>query len=387
MIIGINASFARRGNTGIGQVTLNFLKNLAINPAAREFEFVLYLEEDFAEEIHFPENFQKRIFLPWWKRDDLIRKFWWENFSLPGRAKADGCDVFISLYQSTTITAVDTKHLMVVHDIIPKLFPEYLNNWRKKVLWGFTETAIRSVDKIITVSRQTEQDIVEHMDIKAYHITTAYTDVDEIYKHEPSENIQHKVLQKYDLTPGYIYYGGGLEMRKNVERVIRAYKFLLEKNKKEHFVHEFPRLVVSGKLMPQLAPLITDVETLVRELNLTEHVSILGMVPQADLPTLYRNAKVFVYPSLYEGFGLPILEAMNQGTPVVTSKVSSLPEIGGDSVLYCDPEDVRDIAMTVKNVLVNEHLQEVLARRGKERAHSFSWDRFTEKILNIAKEK
>ena len=138
--------------------------------------------------------------------------------------------------------------------------------------------------------------------------------------------------------------------------------------------------------MPELAPLVTDVEKLREMLYLQKQVVLLDYVPQEDLPALYKNASVFVYPSLYEGFGLPILEAMNQGTPVITSKVSSLPEIGSDAVLYCDPNRVEDMEMVIKNVLNNNHLKTALSMKGKERATHFSWDKFVGKAVNVIKE-
>jgi glycosyltransferase involved in cell wall biosynthesis len=114
-------------------------------------------------------------------------------------------------------------------------------------------------------------------------------------------------------------------MRKNTEGVLRAYKILLEAYGNASWL---PKLVISGKLMPNLAPLVADVTQLVEGLELEKYVTLLDWVPQEDLPALYKNAGVFVYPSLYEGFGLPVLEAMNQGVPVITSKTSSLPEVG-----------------------------------------------------------
>lgn len=389
MRIGINASFARKGNTGIGQVSLNFLKKLSEVKSEKEKvkndEFILYLEEDI--NLKLPVNFKKRIFLPHWKRDDLIRKIWWEKYLLPKKIREDKCDLFISLYQSATLLPNKVKHIMVVHDIIPKLFPEYLNNFRKKLYWKLTEKSIAAADKIIANSRRTEKDLVQHLGINPGKITVSYLDVDEIYKKDVSAEKSRRVMEKYDLTPGYIYTGGGLEKRKNTESLLRAYKMLMERNKNAHFVHDLPELVVSGKLLPQLAPLVLDIEKLVRELNLTRQVRILDFVPQTDLPALYKNAQLFVYPSLYEGFGLPVLEAMNQGVPVITSKRSSLPEVGGDSVLYCDPGDIEDLAMTIKNVILNKKLRMTLTVRGKEKARNFSWEKFTEKILNITNER
>jgi len=392
MKIGINASFARKASSGIGQVTTNFLKKLAVSNSKfkvskdEKLEFFLYLEEDLPNDIKLPKNFEKRIFLPFWKRDDLIRKLLWEKYYLPRMAKQDGCDVFLSLYQCPTIMPVKIKHLMVVHDIVPKLFPGYLNNLRKKIYWSWTEKAIRRANKILAVSVKTEKDLIQHLEVEAKKITVDYIDCDEIYKKDVDMKHVSSLLKKYKLKPGYIYTGGGLEVRKNTEGVIRAYKYLLETNKNSYFIKELPQLVISGKLMPQLAPLVTDVDKLVRELNLTSHVQVLGFVNQSDLPAMYASASMFVYPSQYEGFGLPVLEAMAVGTAVVTSKKSSLPEVGLDSVLYCNPDDTHDIAMVMKNVLLNAELRSVLARRGKERSVQFSWDKFIEKFFNIIKE-
>ncbi|MDD5464536.1 MAG: glycosyltransferase family 1 protein, partial [Candidatus Moranbacteria bacterium] len=243
-----------------------------------------------------------------------------------------------------------------------------------------TERAIKKADKIIAVSHRSEKDLIAHLGIDAKKITVSYIDVDEIYKKEVSEKESQRVLKKYNLEAGYIYSGGGLEVRKNTENVLRAYKILFEAYGHASWL---PKVVVSGKMMPQLAPLVTDVEAAVKGLGLEKEVSLLDFVPQEDLPALYKNASVFVYPSLYEGFGLPVLEAMNQGTPVITSKTSSLPEVGSDSVVYCDPKSVDDLAMVLKNVLMNNHLLSSLSMKGKERATHFSWDKFTEKMINI----
>lgn len=397
MRIGINASFVRKPDTGIGQVTVNFLRKLTEltthNSQPTTNEFFLYLEEDMPKDFKLPRSFHTRVFLPIWKRDDLVRKIWWEKKLLPNKVRKDKCEVFISLYQSATILGTKSprgdlvpKHIMVVHDIIPKLFSEYLGNARKKYYWSLIEEAIKKTDKILAVSRQSEKDLIRHLGISPKKISVAYIDAGENYKKKVSEIQSRKILKRYKLKPGYILGGGGLEVRKNVEGVIRAYKILLDENKKRKFSSEFPKLVIYGKLIPRLAPLITDAEKLVKELNLTRSVKLLDLVPEKDLPAIFRNSLMFVYPSFYEGFGLPVLEAMNQGAPVVTAKTSSLPEVGGDSVLYCDPGDIKDIAMVMKNVMLNKDLRATLSRRGKDRAKIFSWEKFVEKILNIADE-
>jgi len=460
MRIGINASFIRKPNTGIGQISLNFCKKLRnfefrilnfesnSNSQISKPEFFIYLEEDV--KLDLPSNFRKRIFLPLWKRDDLIRKIWWEKFLLPKKVKEDKCDVFLSLYQCPSIFSPplnpplkeggrdNIKHLMIVHDIIPKLFPEYLNNSRKKLYWKLTEKAIKKADKIVAVSKRTKKDLTRHLDIPEEKIRVNYVDVDPIYKKEISEDESKRVLKKYNLEKGYIYFGGGLEKRKNAARLLKAYKLLLKnfkfripdvsrgqvlnfksssnnqifndeiktkevlknselniKNsikiqnslatpdlaKPDNF--KIPKLVISGKLMPKLAPLVTDAEKLVKDLGLRDKVKLLSFVPRKDLPALYKNAGVFVYPSLYEGFGLPVLEAMNCGTAVICSNASSLPEVGGEAVEYFNPKDEKELAEKMKKVLNDNNLRNELSAKGKKQAKKFSWSKFTKKIMPL----
>ncbi|MCD6149533.1 glycosyltransferase family 4 protein [bacterium] len=421
MRIGINASFIRKPNTGIGQVSFNFLQKLKesskynVLSIKQDIEFVLYLEEDISLDL--PSNFKKRVFLPLWKRDDLIRKIWWEKFLLPKKVKEDGCEAFISLYQNTTILRnMVVKHIMIAHDIIPEIFPEYLNNWRKKIYWNLTKRAIKKADKIISISEHTKKDLTQYLNIAPKKISVNYVDVDPIYKKEISEDESKRVLKKYNLKKGYIYFGGGLEKRKNAARLLKAYKLLLKNfefrisnfdsnindqisnekkeinNSKINIKNSFkiqnskfkiPDLVISGKLMPKLAPLVTDTEKLVKDLGLQDKVKLLDFVPREDLPALYKNAGIFVYPSLYEGFGLPVLEAMNCGTAVICSNASSLPEVGGEAVEYFNPKDEKELAEKMKKVLNDNNLRNKLSTKGKKQAEKFSWSKFTKKITPL----
>ncbi|MFZ2154420.1 MAG: glycosyltransferase family 1 protein [Candidatus Moraniibacteriota bacterium] len=366
MKIGINASFARKPGSGIGEVTLNYLR--ALSEKNTNDEFVVYLEEDLLLEL--PTNFVKKVFLPFYQRDDLIRKIWWEKFLLPKQLKRDGCDKLISLYQCPTITSSKIKHTMVVHDIIPELFPEYVNNWRKKFYWYLTKKAIDRATKIVAVSQHTKDDLVKFLKIDAAQIIVCHIAIDPIYKKEINDSQSQTVLKKYNLTPGYLYSGGGLDKRKNIDTLIYAYKELLNKDA------NLPDLIISGKLMPELAPLIIDAEKIIKELNIENKVKLLGFVPQEDLSALYKNASLFIYPSLYEGFGLPLLEAMTVGTPVVTSNNSSLGEIVGDAGILFNPESKEDIAQKIRQALDDVDLRKGKAILAKEYAQNFSWEKF-----------
>jgi len=259
---------------------------------------------------------------------------------------------------------------MIVHDIVPKLFPEYLNNFRKKFYWKLTEKAIKKSDKIIAMSEHTKKDLIDYLHIPKNKIEVCYEDVDNLYKREISEEESSHVLEKYDLNSGYIYNAGGLDKRKNIEKLLKAYGILIKRD------NNVPDLVISGKLMPKMAPLITDAKKIVKELGLEDKVVLLDFVPQEDMPALYKNSIIFIYPSIYEGFGLPILEAMNCGIPVLTSGISSIPEVRGEAVRYFDPESPRNMAENIEEVLNSEDLQKELSKKGIERAKKFSWDNF-----------
>ncbi|MFC1608586.1 glycosyltransferase family 4 protein [Patescibacteria group bacterium] len=368
--IGINASFIRKTGTGVGQVTINVLNEL--KNQNREGDFILYLEDE--TDLDFLDGFEKKSFLPFWKRDDLIRKILWEMWLIPKKIKKDNCKRFISFYQCPTIIR-GVEHTMLVHDIIPKLFPEYLNNWRKKLYWKLTERAIKRADKIVAISENTKRDLVEKMGILESKIEVKYIDVDEIYKKEVSPAEVEEVLSKYNLIPGYIYSGGGLEKRKNIDNVIFAYKKLLKKDR------NIPDLVISGKMMPELAPLVIDIERIVRENDLEERVRLLGFVDQDDLPMVYHNASVFVYPSQYEGFGMPVLEAMSQGVPVIAAKNSSIAEVGGDAVMYFETESVDDLVEKMETMLGDGNLRDAFSRKGVNEASRFSWNNFIDGLI------
>ncbi len=382
MKIGINVSFLRKPGTGIGQVTAHFLEKLAeyqsSNSKYQSSEFFLYCEEKPTFDFELPENFEVKSFLPrWWKRDDVPRKWLWEC-EAARRAEADGCDVFLSLYQSATRFSGRQKirHTMMVHDIIPKLFPEYIDTVSRRMYWRAVERGIRSADNIIALSESTGHDLLEYLGVPAEKISVAHPDTDPRFRVAVSDEAADAVMKKYGLVRGYIYHGGGLEVRKNAKRLLEAYVKLL----RERQGTDIPPLVISGRVFPKSNTLATDIEGLMKELELEESVKLLGFVPDEDLPALYRGALFFAYPSLYEGFGLPVLEAMRMGTPVLAAKTSSLPEVGGDAVLYCDPENVDSIMAGMERLLADETLRQTLISKSSVQAVQFDWNVFVEKI-------
>ncbi len=380
MRIGINGAFLRRPGVGVGQVSEHVLRHL---PKREGTDYIVYTEEAFQGHSAWLGRADIRVkpMLPRWRRDDLIRKVWWEKVLLPRAVKRDGCEAFVSLYQSATILPPSIRHTMIVHDIIPKLFPEYLNNARKRLVWAWTEAAIRRATHIITVSERSRQDVIQQLGISSERVRASHIAVDEVFRQRPSLAEQQRVLNRYNLQPGYLYHGGGFEVRKNTEALLQAYVILKRRFAEGQRLAELPRLVLSGRPRPRLAPLVIDVERRIRELGLESEVKLIGFVPQADLPALYASASIFVYPSLYEGFGMPVLEALCQGAAVVCSKASSLPEVGGDAVRYCDPNNPEDIADQIEFLLTHPEERAACGARGRERSRQFSWKAFVKDIF------
>jgi glycosyltransferase involved in cell wall biosynthesis len=374
MRIGINASFLRKPDTGIGQVTRGFINEL-LKSESHENEYFLYLEKDINHKM--PKNFHKRVFLPkMWKRDDLIRKIWWEKFLLPKYAKKDECDLFISLYQCPTFFPKGIKHKMLVHDMVPKIFPEYLDNWRKKIYAHLSWKAAKHANQIITVSEWSKKGVHKFLNIPLAKIKVAHPSVGEEFFRESSFEKDNKILEKYDVYGRYIFYIGGFDFRKNIPELLKAYKEMIEKNEIRDV-----NLILAGEDRSKLSHLFTDVKKEIGNLKLEGRVKLIGFVKQEDLPALYRHSEFFILPTLYEGFGLMVLEAMACGSPAAVSKTSSLPEVGGNAVVYFNPYDAEEMARVMNKILRNGKLRSILSEKGKERAKKFSWNKFAEIIL------
>ncbi len=385
MRIGINASFLRKPATGIGQVTLHFLLQLSklfVHWSKDQCpEIILYMQEP--SQYTFDPSFKTRIFLPfWWQRDDVPREWLWEK-QVAYEAEQDRCDVFLSLFQSATVfdRSSPIRHVMVVHDIIPHLFPQYVAKYSQKFHWNMVERGIRFSDLLIAVSESTKNDLMTRFGIEGARVSVAYPGLASRFEILPSGGEVAAVLTRYGLKKGYIYHGGGLEIRKNTEGVLRAYA-LLRAEKAKHLI-SIPPLVISGKIYERTNKLATDVTGLISELSLGDYGHLLGYVPDDDLPALYRGGKLFVFPSLYEGFGLPVLEAMSLGCPVVTSSNSSLPEVGGEAVLMVDGNDTSAIAVAMDRILTESALREILSNQGMKRAKEFSSRRFAEQVIQV----
>jgi glycosyltransferase involved in cell wall biosynthesis len=266
------------------------------------------------------------------------------------------------------------RSVVTIHDCIHLMFPQYLPNrlalaYARASIW----MAARTSSRILTVSEASKRDILRFFDVKPEKITVIYNGIDRRFHVKPPDEEMARVRQRYQLEGDFVLYVGNVKPHKNLGRLLDAFQ-LVRQGGLDHL-----KLVVIGDEISKY----TELRRTVHRLNLHKHIRFLGFMPDETLAVLYRLAAVFVFPSLYEGFGLPPLEAMASGTPVVTSNVSSLPEVVGDAAVLVDPNDAESIADGMRRVLTDPVLADSLVERGHARAAEFSWERSVRRIRTI----
>jgi glycosyltransferase involved in cell wall biosynthesis len=313
------------------------------------------------------------------------------GFALPGSARVPG---LLSLGQFQIARYVRQLHLDLVHD--PSgLFPLYLAGCKKVVtlcdafpcinpktstafenllyrLW--LPLSLKKADAVITISERSQKDLIHYFPFVEDKITMIPLGKPPAFQPLPKEEVE-PVLQKLKVPRPYILFVGSVAPRKNLLRLLKAYSLLSQQENKPYLV------IVGSHHVWKNEPIAKTVAVL----KLEDWVHFTGFVAEADLPALYNGAELFVFPSLYEGFGLPPLEAMACGTPVVTSNTSSLPEVVGDAALQVDPYDIGAIAAAIERVLNDPVLAEELRQRGLARAGQFSWQKMAEETIEVYK--
>ncbi len=269
---------------------------------------------------------------------------------------------------------VRCRSVVTIHDCIHLMFPEYLPN-RLALTYARTSItlAARRATRVLTVSESSKRDILRFVDVPAGKIDVIYNAYDERFGVEPREEDVIRVRERYQLHDQFVLYAGNVRPHKNLERLIEAFD-LVRKRGLEHL-----KLVLIGDEISKYAAL----RRAVHSHQLHQYVRFLGYLPEETLAIMYRLAGVFVFPSLYEGFGLPPLEAMASGTPVVTSNVSSLPEVAGDAAILVDPYRPEAIADGIERLLRDEALRRDLRARGLARAQQFSWEASVRRVREI----
>jgi glycosyltransferase involved in cell wall biosynthesis len=267
------------------------------------------------------------------------------------------------------------KTVVTVYDLSFLRFPEVFNRSNRFYLGTFTPPSLRRADRVITISESTRQDVIDLCGVAPERVTPILLAADERFKPATPDAIA-AFRERHGLPKRYILYLGTLEPRKNVETLVKAYARLREQGSDDHI------LVLAGGKGWQYDSIFEQV----RALGLTDSVRFPGFVPADEQALWYSSATVFAFPSRFEGFGLPLLEAMACGTPVVSSWASSLPEVVGDAGLLVDPSDVDGLSSALRQLMEDESQRQTLAAAGLARARTFSWQRMASETVQLYRE-
>ena len=363
MRIGIDVRKLR--DFGIGTYIRNLLRHLA--RLDRETEYVLLARpEDCAALRCIGENFRA---VPESAGNYSVA----EQLKIPLALRRERVDLFHAPHYVLPPLAARPS-VVTIHDCIHLMFPQYLPS---RLAFAYARASItlaaRRATRVLTVSESSKRDILKFVDVPPEKIDVIYNAYDERFAVEPREEDVVRIRERYQLHDAFVLYAGNVKPHKNLGRLIEAFQ-LVRSRGLDHL-----KLVLIGDDISKYAAL----RRAVHHHQLHKYVRFLGYVPEETLAVMYRLAGVFVFPSLYEGFGLPPLEAMASGTPVVTSNVSSLPEVAGDAALLVDPYDPEAIAGGILKVLTDAGVRRELRRKGLARAREFSWEASVRRVREI----
>jgi len=352
---------------GIGTYVRNLLRQLARQDERNEY-VVLCNEHDCETVEALGPRFRAVI-------EDARSYSIREQFAVPMDLRREAIELFHAPhYVLPPLTPC--RSVVTIHDCIHLRFPQYLPSrlgyaYARGQMWTATHQAAR----VMTVSEASKRDILRYFRVPESRIDVIYNAIDDRFWQEPDTEAIALVRERYQLTGPFVLYAGNIKPHKNLERLIESFHLLRQHSPELKDV----LLLIIGDEISKYATL----RRAVHRHKLHKHVRFFGFVADQTLAALYRLAGVFVFPSLYEGFGLPPLEAMASGTPVITSNVSSLPEVVGDAALMIDPYEPEAIADAMRRVLTDASLRADLRRRGLARAREFSWERSIRRVREI----
>jgi len=316
--------------------------------------------------------------------DKLLRhllRFFWVHVQLPFICYRKKIDVLLSPEYNTPLFT-SCRKCVVVHDVHIHAQRQYNSSiWFYCYYIPFIEWAIKRADSIITISNFSKQEIMKWMHIDEKKITVIYWGIDQLFLNPVSQDHFETIAKQFSIQKNkYLLFAGTFEARKNIERIIEAFELLQKRNEVD--IHDI-KLVIAGKAAAGRFSDRTDaIKILVKKYGLTDTIIFCGFVPDDSLAALYANALCLIFPSLYEGFGFPIIEGFASGVPVITSDICSMPEIAGSAALLTDPYSVTDIEHNIYSLIENSDLREQLIEAGKKRLQAFSWTAAADKIVN-----
>jgi glycosyltransferase involved in cell wall biosynthesis len=367
MHVGLNAQLLSLAENyrgaGISWYIYNLLRQLPrIDPSNR---FSVFLNErqyvDERVDLHYTR----------WPAQQPLARIVWEQLILPAQLRRQKVDLIHAMAFAGPLL-FNGPMVVTVYDLSFLRFPRAFRPWNRWYLSQFTRWSAHRARHVIAISESTRQDVINFLGMPSDRVEVVYCGADPLFHSLPPEQIQ-AFRKQHNLPDKFVLFLGTLEPRKNLDRLLRAYAGWWQMDP------DAPYLVIAGAQ----GWYYDAVLSLVHSLGVAERVIFLGYVPREDLPLLYNSADMFVYPSLFEGFGLPVLEAMACGVPVITSNVSSLPEVAGEAAVLIDPTDTDELRESLLSLWRDSDQRRNLAARGKKQASHFTWERAAEQTVSI----
>ena len=363
MRVAINCrSFLKKQNTGIGRYSFQLIRHLSrIDPVN---QYTLYSPKWF------------------WDRKRTSPAVPASNFSIQNDPLMRGAQNVlkgIDIYHTPTpeiVTMKGAKIVVTVHDLIHKAYPQGHTPETIRLTEECLQSSLKKADRVICISNSTKADLVKYYSVASDKVKVVYMGVDRgvFYELSPRERqAAQSVVRSKGIDGKYILFIGTIEPRKNLSNLLKALSILKRK------VGSIPKLVVIG----MKGWMNADLVLLIKDLDLKEDIAFLGFLTDDDLRCFYSLAEVFVFPSFYEGFGFPIIEAFSCGAPVVTANVSSCAEIAGEAALKVSPDSEAEIADALRRVLEDPALSRAFRVKGLARAKDFSFTKTAQETLNI----
>lgn len=369
MRIGFDAKRAFANKTGLGNYSRFVLDALLTNE--KDQTCLAYTPKN--KTNLFPDFPQNNIRLPQTFLDKKLAAYW-RYASITHQLKADNIEVFHGLSNELPqgLQKAGIKSVVTIHDLIFERLPHLFKPIDRLIYRHKFQSACRRADSVIAISEQTKRDLIELYNVSSDKIRVVYQDCNPIFKQPVEKDKRDEIRSLYDINGPYILCVGTLEERKNQHRLVEAFA---------HVASNDFQLILVGK-PTSYTPKILEY---IQKYNLESKVRILNNVPTDHLPALYQEAELFAYISIYEGFGIPILEALHSGTPVLAAKGSCLEEAGGPGGLYANPYQKEDISHQLNKLITDAALRKHLVEAGKQHISQFSGENIARQLVDLYK--
>jgi len=369
--IAFDATAVPREKAGAAKYVINLLKALA--EIDKDNIYFIFVQSDDLESFRFDNpNFRLIPVSSRFMRRVPLRLVW-EQTILPLRLKKLGAQCLHSPHYTTPVMS-SVPAAVNFHDMGFILFPRLYTTAKRVLFPIYLKMSAKKAGKILVISRATAADAKRVLNISEDKIEVTLMGKEDVFKPVPDQEIITEVMNKYKINSKYILFVGTLEPRKNILNLLRAFQIV-----KNNLLFKKFKLVIVGKK----GWFYEEIFRFVRQNDMQEDVIITGFVPLDDMPYLYNGSEVFVYPSLYEGFGIPVLEALACGVPSITSNVSSMPEVIGNAGMTVNPNDVFELAQVMVEVLSDPKSRHEMRNKALEQAEKFSWQECAQRTLRV----